>query len=273
MRFQRAHHLGIKIPHNLEGFLSTGSASLGQTGVLRAVVGAGLYLAVLGLLALGLATVIRHTTGAISAFALVVLVLPLIVQALPTSISDAVARYLPANIGLVMFSTDGAPDRLGPAFSPWAGFALLVLYAVVVLGIGCWVQRRLTPSSGPFQSVRSLTNDIRKLKRPEYESSCEAALSVCIRHPGFETPKGTGRPINVGEEDLQILETGELFAGRTPKVGCPPLSERRETLSGIRSSKPEELIGQRSVEGGSGGSVPVVKRVLGHSKRALGHIG
>jgi ABC-2 type transport system permease protein len=136
---QRANHLGIKIPHNLQGALSTGSASLAQAGVLRAVVGAGLYLAVLGLLALGLATIIRHTAGAISAFAVVVLVLPLIVQALPTSISNAVARYLPANIGLVMFSTDGIPDRIEHAFSPWTGFALLVLYTVVILGIGCWV--------------------------------------------------------------------------------------------------------------------------------------
>ncbi|HAM03040.1 MAG TPA: ABC transporter permease [Acidimicrobiaceae bacterium] len=137
-----AHHaqkLGVTIPHHLNAMLSTGSASLGQPGVLRAVVGAGLYLAVLGLLALGLATIIRHTAGAISAFVGVVLVLPLIVQALPTSISNAVARYLPANLGLVMFSTHGAPDRLGPAFSPWAGFGLLVLYTVVILGIGCWV--------------------------------------------------------------------------------------------------------------------------------------
>ena len=136
---QHAQHLGVKIPPNMQGVLSTGSASLGQVGVLRAVVGAGLYLAVLGLLALGLATIIRHTAGAISAFVGVVLVLPLIVQALPTSISDAVARYLPANIGLIMFSTHGVPDRLGPAFSPWTGFAILVLYTVVVLGIGCWV--------------------------------------------------------------------------------------------------------------------------------------
>jgi len=136
---QRAQQLGVKIPHDAKGLLSTGSASLGQPGVLRAVVGAGLYLAVLGLLALGLATIIRHTAGAISAFVGVVLVLPLIVQALPASLSDAVARYLPANIGLVMFSTNGLPDRLGPAFSPWTGFAILVLYTVVILGIGCWV--------------------------------------------------------------------------------------------------------------------------------------
>ncbi len=137
---QRAHQLGVKVPHNIQGVLSSsGSASLGQPGVLRAVVGAGLYLAVLGLLALGLATIIRHTAGAISAFVGVVLVLPLIVQALPTSISNAVARYLPANIGLVLFSTERVPDRVGPAFSPWTGFALLVLYAVVALGLGCWV--------------------------------------------------------------------------------------------------------------------------------------
>jgi ABC-2 type transport system permease protein len=136
---QRAQQLGVKVPHGLQAVLSNGSASLGQPGVLRAVVGGGLYLAVLGLLALGLATIIRHTAGAISTFVGVVLVLPLIVQALPASISDAVARYLPANIGLVMFSTHGAPDRLGPAFSPWTGFALLLLYTVVTLGLGCWV--------------------------------------------------------------------------------------------------------------------------------------
>jgi len=137
---QHAHQLGVKVPSNLHTLLSSsGSASLGQAGVLRAVVGAGLYLAVLGLLALGLATIIRHTAGAISAFVGIVLVLPLIVQALPMSISNAVARYLPANIGLVMFSTHGVPDRIGPAFSPWAGFALLVAYTVVILAIGCWV--------------------------------------------------------------------------------------------------------------------------------------
>jgi ABC-2 type transport system permease protein len=139
---QRAHQLGLTVPHHLQAFLSSGSASLGQPGVLRAVVGAGLYLAVLGLLALGLATIIRHTAGAISAFVGAVLVLPLIVQALPTSISHAVARYLPANIGLVMFSTQGTPDRLGPAFSPWVGFGLLALYAVAALVMGAWVLTR-----------------------------------------------------------------------------------------------------------------------------------
>lgn len=134
----RPQQLGVKLPHDIQA-LSSGSASLGQAGVLRAVVGAGLYLAVLGLLALGLATIVRHTAGAISAFVGAVLVLPLIAQALPVSISHAVARFLPANIGVVMFSAQGLPNDLGPTFSPWTGFALLVLYTVVILGIGGWV--------------------------------------------------------------------------------------------------------------------------------------
>ena len=135
-----AHQLGVKVPPNVKAvFSSSGSASLGQPGVLRAVIGAGLYQAVLGLLALGLATIIRHTAGAISAFVGVVLVLPLIVQALPASISNAVGRYLPANIGFVMFSTEKMPDQVKYAFSPWTGFAILVAYTVAILAIGCWV--------------------------------------------------------------------------------------------------------------------------------------
>jgi hypothetical protein len=140
---QRAHQFGVKVPHHLPAYLSaSGSASLGQSGVLRAVVGSGLYLAVLGLMALGLATIIRHTAGAISAFVGLVLVLPLIVQALPASISLAMARYLPLNIGLVMFSTNHVPGDIGPAFTPWAGFAILVGYTVVLLAVGCWLMVR-----------------------------------------------------------------------------------------------------------------------------------
>ncbi len=136
---QHAQQIGLKVPPDIKAQLSSGSASLGQPGVLRAVIGAGLYLAVLGLMALGIATIIRHTAGAISAFVGVVLVLPLIVEALPTSIANAVSRYLPANIGIVMFSTHGVPDRVASAFSPWTGFGLLCLYTVVILAVGCWV--------------------------------------------------------------------------------------------------------------------------------------
>lgn len=113
-----------------------GHATLSQPGVARAVVGSGIFLAVLGLLALGLATIIRHTAGAIAAYVAIVLVLPLIVQALPTSIVHAVTRYLPEAIGLNILSTNSSPFAGTPIFSPWVGLAILSGYAVAALAIG-----------------------------------------------------------------------------------------------------------------------------------------
>lgn len=117
---------------------TTPYATLGQPGVLRAVAGSGLVLAVLGLLALGLATIVRHTAGAIALFVGLLLVLPLILQAFPTSVVQAVMRYMPLVIAERMSAT-GLTARLlndGPVFSPWVGFGVLCAYAAAVLVLG-----------------------------------------------------------------------------------------------------------------------------------------
>jgi ABC-2 type transport system permease protein len=116
-------------------------ATLGQPGVLRAVVGGGLVIGVLGLFALGLATIIRHTAGAITAFVGSLLVLPIVTEALPSSINRPIGKFLPFNISDAMTSVR---PSIGPAtsFSPWAGFALLCLYAAAALGFGAWLMTR-----------------------------------------------------------------------------------------------------------------------------------
>jgi ABC-2 type transport system permease protein len=117
---------------------STPYATLGQPGVLRAVAGAGLVLTVIGLFALGLATIIRHTAGAISAFVGLLLVLPLIIQAFPVSFQHAVIKYMPLVIAENMAATRPTISDFGGAalFSPWVGFALLSIYAAATLIIG-----------------------------------------------------------------------------------------------------------------------------------------
>jgi ABC-type transport system involved in multi-copper enzyme maturation permease subunit len=60
-------------------------AMLSSPGALRAVAGIGLFLCVAGLFALGIAVLVRHTAGAISAYIGLILVLPLIVGAFPSS--------------------------------------------------------------------------------------------------------------------------------------------------------------------------------------------
>jgi len=109
-------------------------ASLSTPGALRAVVGTGLYLAVIGLFALGLATVIRHTAGAISAFVGILLVVPIIVQALPNSIQEGIRRFLPLRIGVEMMSVNSGGGL--HSFAPWTGLFVLCAYTAVLLAIG-----------------------------------------------------------------------------------------------------------------------------------------
>lgn len=106
--------------------------TIGAPGALRAVAGSGLYLCVLGLFALGLAAVIRHTAGAISTFVGILLVLPLVAAALPTSLGTQIDRFLPAGIGRAMVSLHAGPR----SFAPWPGFLLLCVYTAVVLVVG-----------------------------------------------------------------------------------------------------------------------------------------
>jgi ABC-2 type transport system permease protein len=122
---------------------TTPHATLGQPGVARAVFGSGLYLATLGMFALGLATMIRHTAGTISVFVGSLFILPLIVMAFPQSLRDAVAKYLPAIIGATMTSANPRLGADSPAFSPWVGLAVLAGYAAAALVLGgVLLQRR-----------------------------------------------------------------------------------------------------------------------------------
>jgi ABC-2 type transport system permease protein len=114
-------------------------ATIGQPGVLRAVVGGGLYLALLGLLALGLGSIIRHSAGAIAAFVGVLLIIPLILPALPTSLNHAIGKFEPVTIGNAMTSVNThVGNGATPAFNAWAGLALMAGYAALTLAIGGW---------------------------------------------------------------------------------------------------------------------------------------
>jgi hypothetical protein len=92
---------------------------------------------VLGLLALGLGTIIRHTAGAIAAFVGVLLIIPLLTPALPQSFQNAISKFEPANIGSAMTTTNiHSLHASTPTFSPWVGMAILAGYAVIALGVG-----------------------------------------------------------------------------------------------------------------------------------------
>jgi ABC-2 type transport system permease protein len=107
------------------------SASLGQPGVLRAVLLSGAFLALLGLLAMGLGFVIRHTAGAIAAFVGVTLLLPVVLQSFNGHGNPG--KFAPAEI--LTNSVSAVVPQSGQ-LSAGTGFLWMIFYAAVVLTVG-----------------------------------------------------------------------------------------------------------------------------------------
>jgi len=110
--------------------------SLGEPSVLRAVLGAGLYLTLIPMFGLALGTIVRRTPGAIATLFGVVLILPLLADAFPEPWDVRLGRLSPLNAGQAFFSVRYDPDLLTPTegllvFLGWVVAAYIV--AVVML--------------------------------------------------------------------------------------------------------------------------------------------
>ncbi|MGW3351118.1 ABC transporter permease subunit [Nonomuraea rubra] len=106
--------------------------------VVRALVGASLYLTACGLFGLGLGTLVRHTPGAIVAAIALMLVLPQLVNQLPGQWGRLVAEYFTTNAGLLVVAGEGSES-----LSPWGGFGVYLAWvAVATLAGAVLMQRR-----------------------------------------------------------------------------------------------------------------------------------
>jgi ABC-type transport system involved in multi-copper enzyme maturation permease subunit len=115
------------------------NASLSDDGVLRSVLGTGVYLAAVTLMGLAIAALLRHAAGAIGAlFALLLLGPALLQMILPSSWEDVILQYLPSNAGS-SFTSVVPPDGM---LSAGAGAAVLAAWVVVLLGAAAVLLRR-----------------------------------------------------------------------------------------------------------------------------------
>jgi ABC-2 type transport system permease protein len=114
-------------------------ATLGQPGVLRAVLMAGAYPALIALIAVGLGAVIRHTAGAISAVVGILFVLPLILVPLGISIQNSVGQFMPM---IIAENSLTAVKAVPHSLAPGVGFAVLCGYAAIALAAGGWALAR-----------------------------------------------------------------------------------------------------------------------------------
>ncbi|MER6978181.1 ABC transporter permease [Streptomyces carpinensis] len=113
--------------------------AIGDPGVLRAVVGCGLYLALLGLFALAVGAIIRHTAASITVVIGFVLVITPMAGLLPGSVGDRIHAWLPTQAGFMITQQH---SRAGDLLGPWQGLGVLALWTAVLLAVAAVQLRR-----------------------------------------------------------------------------------------------------------------------------------
>jgi ABC-2 type transport system permease protein len=109
--------------------------ALSQPTALRAVALTGAYLALIGLIGLGLGAIVRHGATAIAALVAIVFVLP-IVGFGTTKAGQFLPELIAAN------SLSAVKPVSGYTLSPWAGIGVICFYAAALLGAGMWLLTR-----------------------------------------------------------------------------------------------------------------------------------
>ncbi|MFE7171714.1 ABC transporter permease [Streptomyces sp. NPDC057616] len=104
--------------------------ALGDPGVLRALLLSGVYLALVGLIGLGLGTIVRHTALAVGLLVGVLYGVPAVLAGL-TGVT--VAKFFPT---MIAANSLAVSKPVSGCLSPWTGFAMLCLYVAAVLGAG-----------------------------------------------------------------------------------------------------------------------------------------
>lgn len=107
------------------------NAALGDPGVARAVIGGGLYVAVIGVMAIAAGSLLRNTAAGIAVMVAFIFVLPAVSNALPSSWRHPVQKWWPSNAGSQIASVVRTPHTL----APWAGFAWFAVFTLVVLAV------------------------------------------------------------------------------------------------------------------------------------------
>lgn len=105
---------------------------LGDTGVLRSVLGAGLYMALLGLFSLAFGAILRHTAGAITAVLGLILIVSNLTALLPDSWGHHINAYMPTNAGQLILQAQQAP---GDLLSPWQGLGVFAIWTALALTV------------------------------------------------------------------------------------------------------------------------------------------
>lgn len=103
--------------------------SLSHSGVIRSLLGAGLYLGLVAVIGTALGALLRSVAGGIAVLVGSLMLLPGLISLLPTSWQDDISPYLPSNAGQSMY----ALTHDTTALSPSAGLLVFLGWTVLAL--------------------------------------------------------------------------------------------------------------------------------------------
>ncbi|MFE9312860.1 ABC transporter permease [Streptomyces sp. NPDC006706] len=104
---------------------------LGHAGVLRSLLGAGLYLGLVGVIGTALGALLRSVAGGISVLVAALMLVPGLISLLPSSWSGNIDPYLPSHAGESIFALTHDSTTLSPGAGLWVflGWTALALAA------------------------------------------------------------------------------------------------------------------------------------------------
>lgn len=128
------------------------SIDLTDPSDLRVLLGTPLYLATVALLGFAFGALLRSSAGGIATVLGLLLVLENAVLLIPGRLVQVIAPFLPSRAGSLVLQDDGSLDATAmwadiqgphvPVLGPWQGYAVLVAWVVVLLGLAALLLRR-----------------------------------------------------------------------------------------------------------------------------------
>ena len=103
--------------------------TIGKPGVLRCLLGAGIYLGLVGVIGTALGVLLRSVAGGISVLIGALMLVPGLTSLLPSAWHNDISPYLPTNAGQSMFALHHAPNTLTPP----AGLAVFLGWTALIL--------------------------------------------------------------------------------------------------------------------------------------------
>lgn len=119
---------------------------LSDAETLRMTIGLPLYLAAIGLLALAVGALVRHSASALAGIIALLLVIENVLMLIPLRVIEAISPFLPTTAGRrVLFdeemitTVNAATD--GVHLTPWQGYSVLVVWVMVLLALAAVLLR------------------------------------------------------------------------------------------------------------------------------------